>query len=252
MKPFMLNGKTALVTGGTAGIGLATAKLFVEAGAEVIICGRRDTGEAQAKKIGARFIRADLSQDSDLEALFAQLESLDILVNNAGIDLDGTTVAETEIADYDQMFNFNTRAAFQILRAAIPKLRSGGSIVNVASVSGMKGHACSAIYSASKAALINLTQSTALELAGQVRVNAVSPGPVATAMWPEDHPYRPLLDTLVPEGRIAQPEEIANAILFLASDAASYITGQNLAVDGGLMAGTSLASLGTLMASLTE
>jgi 3-oxoacyl-[acyl-carrier protein] reductase len=117
-------------------------------------------------------------------------------------------------------------------------------------VSGSEGNAGSAVYNATKAAIINLTRSAALELAGRIRVNSVSPGPIETDMWPDDAPFKPLMNTLVPMGRLGQAEEVAHAIQFLASDAASFVTGQDLLVDGGYMAGMAPATAQKLFSTL--
>src|SRR4030095_1917742 len=239
MRAFALTDKVALITGGTAGIGHATAKQFVAAGANVIITGRRASGAQIAAELGAHFVPAELAHIAEINALFGQIDALDILVNNAGIFPAGASLSATGDDELDRAVAINVRAPFQVLRAAVPKLRTGGSIVNVASVSGMTGGAGSAVYAATKAAIINLTQSLALELAGRIRVNAVSPGPIATDMWPDSAPLRPLLKTLLPMGRIGQPLEVALAIQFLCSDAASFVTGHNLVVDGCYVAGDS-------------
>jgi NAD(P)-dependent dehydrogenase (short-subunit alcohol dehydrogenase family) len=247
MNAFSLNKKSALITGGTSGIGLATARQFIAAGAAVIITGRRKSGTETAKELGARFIQADLSSGEEIAALFAQIDTLDIVVNNAGIYIDDAALAAIDDDTFDKEFAINVRGAFQVLRAAVLKMKKGGAIVNVASVSGMRGSANSSVYNASKAALINLTQSLALELAGTIRVNAVSPGPIETEMWPQGDPLLPLMGTFVPMGRIGLPQEVAYTIQFLCSDAASFVTGHNLVVDGGCTAGTSPAVVKALL-----
>jgi NAD(P)-dependent dehydrogenase (short-subunit alcohol dehydrogenase family) len=250
MNTFSLSNQIALVTGGTAGIGLATARQFIDSGADVIITGRRDSGADTAREIGARFLRADLSDSGQIEGLFAQIDELDILVNNAGVALTGDLIAATSDEVLDTQLNLNVRAAFQVMRSAIPKIRAGGSIVNVASVSASEGNASSAVYNATKAALVNLTRSAALELAGTIRVNSVSPGPVETDMWPDSAPFKPVLKSLIPLGRLGEPEEIARVIQFLASDASSFVTGQDLVVDGGYLAGPTPAMAQKLFSSL--
>ncbi len=243
--------KVILITGGTRGIGLATARLFAAQGARVVIVGRdADKTTETARDIPARGEAGDVSNSADCERIVSQTLSrharLDVLVNCAGIIFRNRTVEQTSEEEWDTTFAVNVKGTFLMSKFALPALREAkGSIVNVSSYVGLVGFAGASAYAASKAAIINLTRSMALDLAKEgVRVNAVCPGSVDTEMihaaweqfgdveqarklWAEKHPL----------GRIASPEEIGRAILFLASEDASFITGTALAVDGGITAG---------------
>lgn len=238
---FQLKGKRILVTGGTAGIGLAVAKRLVDHGGRVVISGRRTDGEATAEGIGAEFIRADMANGNEVDQLFEQvlqlLGTLDVVINNAGVGWSTGEIVDTAMAEYDQMMGINMRAAFQVLKLAPGYMTEGGSIINTASISGMEGGAGSSVYAATKAALINLTQSATLELAPRgIRVNAVSPGPVRTEIW-GDIDANAMSKLILPLGRIGEVEDCTGAYHFLASDDSRFITGINLVVDGGYSAG---------------
>jgi NAD(P)-dependent dehydrogenase (short-subunit alcohol dehydrogenase family) len=246
-----LTGKVALITGGNRGIGLAAARLFAEDGAQVMLMARDQArGESEARGIPhARFVRGDVTQADDcrhaVEETVHTFGGLDILVNCAGIIFRNRTVEQTTEEEWDATFDVNVRGTFLMCKYAMPALRERkGCIVNLSSYVGLVGFRGASAYAASKAAIVNLTRSMALDHAREgIRVNAVCPGSVDTEMihaaweqfgdverarhlWAEKHPL----------GRIAQPEEVAKAILFLASDHASFITGAALAVDGGLTA----------------
>jgi len=247
-----LSNRVALITGGNRGIGLATAKLFAEEGAQVMLLGRDQVkGEYEANLIPkAKFIQGDVTKAEDCQRAVDEASKpfggLDVLVNCAGIIYRNRTVEQTTEDEWDATFDVNVKGTFLMCKYAMPALRGRkGCIVNLSSYVGMVGFRGASAYAASKAAIINLTRSMALDLAREsVRVNAVCPGSVETEMihtawknfgdveeaqrlWAEKHPL----------GRIAQPEEIARTILFLASDDASFITGTALAVDGGILAG---------------
>lgn len=244
----MLTGKIALVTGGSRGIGRAIAVKLASQGATVIInySGSRDKAEetvAQICEAGgtAECMQCDVSDFNSCEVLAkAVLEKygrLDILVNNAGITRDGLIMRMSE-ADYDAVLDTNLKGAFNLIRQfskAFLKQRSG-RIINISSVSGVMGNAGQANYSASKAGLIGLTKSVARELASRgVCVNAVAPGFIATDMtdkMPES--AKEGMKTVIPMGRIGEPEDIAEMVTFLSSDRAGYITGQVICVDGGM------------------
>ena len=240
---FSIENKRTLVTGGTAGIGLAIAQRFVRHGAEVVISGRREEGAAIAEAMGAHFIRADMLLPDEVETLVSQavahLGGLDVVVNNAGIAESTGHITDSDMTDFDNQFAINVRAAYQILKLVPAHMTVGGSIINTASISGTQGEPNLAAYGATKAALISLTKSSALELAPRnIRVNAVNPGPIYSEIWsngvPED-----VLKVAVPLGRAGEADEAAAPFHFLASDDASYITGSSLFVDGGLSAGRS-------------
>ncbi|CAM3605721.1 glucose 1-dehydrogenase [Rahnella bruchi] len=243
----LLNGKVALVTGGTSGIGLASAKELAEQGAQVFITGRRQAElDAAVSEIGsaATGIRADASMLSDLDAVYAQIAKsaghLDILFANAGGGDMQPLGAITE-EHFDRIFGTNVRGVLFTVQKALPLLREGGSVILTGSTTSIQGTESFSVYSASKAAVRNFVRSWALDLKGRgIRVNVVSPGPVRTpglgGLVPDEH-RQGLFDALaaqVPLGRLGEPEEIGKVVAFLASDAASFINGTELFVDGGM------------------
>ena len=253
-----LDGRVAIVTGGTSGIGRETARLLGSDGARLVISGRSAERGADVvsdlRQTGVQvvFVQADLRKAADIEGLVArcleEFGSLDILINSGGVNVrEGLDWPSEE--DWDLLFSTNVKGTWLCCRAALPYLiKSRGAIVNLASLAGMVGVASSVGYAASKAAVINLTKSLALAYADQgLRVNAVCPGPVETAMthgsWAavgEDSGRR-LARAMCPVRRLATPPEIAGAVRFLAGSEASFITGAVLAVDGGKSAGMMLA-----------
>ncbi|MCH8093028.1 MAG: glucose 1-dehydrogenase [Chloroflexi bacterium] len=247
--------KVALITGGNSGIGLATAKLFADEGAKVMIAVRdSDRAVAALRSIGAdhdqgRYVVCDVQLEDDCRgAVNATSEAfgrLDVLVNNAGIIYRGLDVVRTTLEEWDKMFAVNVRGAFLMSKFALPEMIRAGSgcIVNVASYFGLVGGKGVAAYCASKGALVQLTRAMALDHADEgVRVNCVCPGSVQTPMidqaWAEYGDGAPeLWAAKHPIGRIAQPDEVAQAILYLASSASSFVTGAALPIDGGITAG---------------
>jgi len=242
------SGKVALVTGGSRGIGRACAVAFAQRGAAVVIgyASNQAAADETLKRISAvgapgRAIRFDVADTSAatkaVESVVAEHGRLDVLVNNAGIALDGLA-ARVKDEEWDRQLNANLRGAFALIRAACrPMMKQRhGVIINIASVVGETGNAGQAAYSASKAGLIGLTKSIAKELGSRkIRVNAVSPGLIDTDMTSElSEPVRARLMEAIPLARLGTAEEVANAVAFLASDAASYITGEVLRVNGGM------------------
>jgi NAD(P)-dependent dehydrogenase (short-subunit alcohol dehydrogenase family) len=235
-----LEGLRALVTGATSGIGQAAAAELGRHGAEVIVHGRdRARGAAVADAITsdggkARFVAADLSDPAQLDDLAEQAGAVDILVNNAGIALPAGPTADVDAATFDRIIAANVRAPFFLVAALAPKMaaRGGGSIINIGSQAGQVGMPGIAAYSATKGALAALTRSWAAEFSpAGVRVNIVAAGPVYTPIQPREAAEAVGATTIM--GRVAQPDEIAGMIAFLASPRASYITGAVVAVDGG-------------------
>jgi NAD(P)-dependent dehydrogenase (short-subunit alcohol dehydrogenase family) len=232
-----LAGRRALVTGGTAGIGLEAARLLATAGAEVIITGRdRDRGAAVAAQLGVRFIAADLSDVEAVRALVEQCGEVDVIVNNAA-SFPGALTVDQDLDSFERTFDTNVRGTYFLVAALVPGMleRGDGSIVNVTSMVAFKGVAGASTYSASKAAVESLTRTWAAEFGPRgVRVNSVAPGPTATegvvAEWGDTNDE---LGRALPLGRTAKPTEIAEAILFLASPRSSFITGSTLHADGG-------------------
>jgi NAD(P)-dependent dehydrogenase (short-subunit alcohol dehydrogenase family) len=243
--------KVVLITGGTRGIGFGTAKLFTQEGARVVIVGRDGTKTTEAARdVPARGEAGDVSQAADCERLVTRtLESfgrLDILVNCAGVIFRNRTVERTSEEEWDITFDVNVKGTFLMCKYALPALREAkGCIVNISSYVGLVGFAGASAYAASKAAILNLTRSMALDHAKEgIRVNAVCPGSVDTDMihaaWQQFgdvEEAQKLWAFKHPLGRIASPEEVGRAILFLASQEASFITGAALPVDGGITAG---------------
>jgi len=235
-----LEGLSALVTGATSGIGQAAAEELGRRGAEVIVHGRDSArGAAVADNITgeggkARFIAADLSDPARLDDLAEQAGAVDILVNNAGISLPAGPTAGVDVATFDRIFSANVRAPYFLVAALAPKMaaRGSGSIVNIGSQAGHVGMPGIAAYSATKGALAALTRSWAAEFSpAGVRVNLVAAGPVYTPIQPRESAEAVGAGTIM--ARVAEPDEIAGMIAFLASPRASYITGAVIAVDGG-------------------
>ncbi len=243
-----LKDKVALVTGAARGIGRAIALRLADEGAHTALCDlRKEWVEETAAEVARRGCRAeiyevDVSQAAQVQACvdaaLAAFGRLDILVNNAGITKDGFLARMSE-ADWDAVLNVNLKGAFLFTKAASkPMIRQrSGVIVNVASIIGLIGNAGQCNYAASKAGLIALTKSTAKELASRnIRANAVAPGFIQTAMTdklPED--VRRKMLEVTPLGRFGQPEDVANVVAFLASDASAYVTGQVITVCGGMV-----------------
>lgn len=245
---FKLDGKVALITGGTRGIGLATARALGDAGARLFVSSRNDGKEVEkalsALGYDATFIAADLTDPQAPAAIISdvleQTGRLDVLINNAGVALHGDS-AEFSDEDWQRVMSLNVDAVFRCCRAAIPAMRAqgGGAIVNVGSMSGIASNIPQnqVAYNSSKAAVHMMTKSLASELAlDNIRVNALAPGYIQTDMSQGgiDNPeWFPVWRDMTPMQRVGQPEEVAMAALFLASPASSYVTGDILVIDGG-------------------
>lgn len=241
----LLENKTALITGGSSGIGLAIAKKFAEQGAKVIIFGQNaEKGNKAVSEIGnaASFHSIDVSKTDDVEQkikeILAQEGKIDILVNNAGITRDELMMKIKE-EDWDLVMDTNAKSCFNTSRAlARPMLKARqGKIINVSSVIGLIGNAGQVNYAASKGAIIAMTKALALEFASRsIQVNCIAPGFVDTQMTGVlTESQKESILAKIPLGRMGFPEEIANAALFLASSLSDYITGQVLTVDGGMV-----------------
>lgn len=246
------DGKAVLISGGTSGIGLAAARLFLEAGAKVALMAREtDKGAVAARGLASPtaaplFIRGDVTSAADCErsvrTVCGQFGRLDVLVNSAGEYLE-KPLGETTEAEFDGIMDVNAKGTFLLSRAAVPALKEvRGSIVNVSSDAGINGNVNCTAYCAAKGAVTLFTKALALELAPSgVRVNCVCPGDVSTPMLERQlsatgNPdvVRREMESVYPLGRIGKPEEVAGVILFLASGAASFVTGAAWSVDGGL------------------
>jgi NAD(P)-dependent dehydrogenase (short-subunit alcohol dehydrogenase family) len=250
MKRF--EGKVVLVTGGGTGIGRAAAEAFGREGAKVVVAGRREEqGVAVVKAIQAfggtaSFVRADVAQEKDAVAALAfavkAYGQLDVLFNNAGIEGKNGPIAELTAEDFDNTFATNVKAVWFLMKHALPHLtKTKGAIVNNGSIVADVGIAGLTLYATTKGAVHTLTRTAAIEfIPFGVRVNAVAPGPVATEaalrMFGSEAKFEEFFKGKVPAGRTGKPEDIAEAVLYLASPQASFVVGQMLTVDGGLTA----------------
>jgi NAD(P)-dependent dehydrogenase (short-subunit alcohol dehydrogenase family) len=243
-----LDGKVAVVTGGNSGIGLATAKRLQEEGAKVAISGRnKKTLDEAVKTIGngVLAVQADVAKLEEVDKLYKEvsqkLGKIDVLFVNAGV-AKFAPFADTPESLYDEQFDINVKGAYFTIQKALPLLKEGASIILNTSVAGQKGTANASAYSATKAALRSLARTTAAELAGRgIRVNTVAPGPIVTPIFERTGLPKEALDefakdaiTKIPLKRFGQPEEVAGVVAFLASQDASYITGVEINVDGGM------------------
>ena len=243
-----LNGKVALITGGNSGIGFATAKLFIAEGAHVYITGRRqDKLDDAVRRLGSQAtgVQGDVANLADLDRLYAQIKrekgTLHVIFANAGA-AELVPFEQVDEAHFDRMFNGNVKGLLFTIQKALPLLSSGASVVLCSSVVGSKGLPANSVYAATKAAIRSLARTSTTDLKARgIRVNAVSPGPIDTeglndllGNSPEGKARKAGFGQIVPLGRIGRPEEIANAVLFLASDDSSYMAGAELFVDGGM------------------
>jgi NAD(P)-dependent dehydrogenase (short-subunit alcohol dehydrogenase family) len=238
-----LDGKTALITGGSSGIGLATAKRFVDEGAYVFITGRREAELASAAKdIGknVKALRGDVSNLDDLDRIVAQINKLDIVFANAGVAKYAVLGEITEEL-YDTIFDINVKGMLFTVQKALPLMPDGSVIIVTSSIVGSKGLGANSVYAATKAVARSFARTWTTDLKHRhIRVNAISPGSIDTpglngllASSPAGEQRRKMIYAATPVGRFGTPDEIAKAAVFLASDDASYVTGIELFVDGG-------------------
>ena len=243
----MLEGKVAVITGGNSGIGLATAQRFVEEGADVFITGRRQSElDAAVKQIGKNVtgVQGDVSNLADLDRLYDTVKQqkgrIDVLFANAGI-IELAPLGSITESHFDKIFNINVKGLLFTVQKALPLFQDGGSIILTASINSSKGFETSTVYSATKAAIRSFARTWTVDLKHRkIRVNAISPGPIDTPIFnsavqteEEIEQIKASLVASVPMGRMGSPDEVAKAVLFLASDDSGFITGIELTVDGG-------------------
>lgn len=241
----VLGGKVAIITGAAQGIGAAAARLFASAGATVVLADIDDEAARLAAEIGPRsaFVRHDVADEQDwaktVDYAVGRFGRLDILVNNAGLFSPGT-LQETKVATADLFYRVNQLGVLLGMRAAIEPMKKGGggAIVNLSSCVAMRGVVGQFAYAASKWAVRGMTKCAALELASLgIRVNSIHPGPVETRMldpWPQEQ--REAVKAMIPLGRFGMPSDVAELMLFLASDRSSYISGAEVSIDGAIFA----------------
>jgi NAD(P)-dependent dehydrogenase (short-subunit alcohol dehydrogenase family) len=270
----VLEGKVAVIAGGTSGIGARTAELFVEEGATVVIAGRRrDAGEALAQRLGqaASFVRTDVAHEVELKALIegaaARFGRLDCLFNNAGYGIRQRSIVDLDIAEYDAMMAVVLRAVMLGMKFAAPIMlrQRSGSIINTGSIAAYRASLSAQTYSVAKAAVIHATRCVAAELGeSNIRVNCISPGAIVTGVFAKaigidsniaDRHLATVTERFAqaqPIPRAGLPEDIARAALFLASDAGSFVNGIDLVVDGGALTGNRFSAGAAARQALVE
>lgn len=237
----LLEGKTAIITGGSKGIGYSVAERFMNEGAKVIICSRNGSELSEAaSKLSCESYQLDVSDSKGIKSMAEWFskdhEKLDILVNNAGLIRPGTITDTTE-EDWDLQINVNLKGPFLMSNNFLPIMSSGSSILNISSTVGLRSMRGAVAYCASKAGVVNLTKAMALDLAGKIRVNCICPAVVDTPMVAErvskGNVSRKMLESVQPIGRMGKPEEIAAMALHLCGPEAEWTTGSIITVDGG-------------------
>jgi NAD(P)-dependent dehydrogenase (short-subunit alcohol dehydrogenase family) len=248
-----LDGKIAVVTGGTSGIGEGVARAFVQEGAKVVIAARREEeGRALEKQTGVRFVRTDVANEADVKAMIDRTVEwfgrVDCLVNNAGIPAPMVSIADIDVTTIDAVLAVNVKGVLLGVKHAAPVMvaQRSGSIINISSMAALRGGLSGHVYSASKGAVSALTRSAAAELGEKgVRVNSISPGAIVTGIFGKNAGLegaradkvagvvKDMFKTVQPIPRAGLPEDIARAAVFLASDGSEFITGQDIVVDGG-------------------
>lgn len=240
--------RSALVTGAASGIGRAIALRFADEGANVVVADVREEPREGGRPThevidGARFVETDVSEVAEIRAAVDEAVTafggLDVMVNNAGVYPGSQPVETVEAAAYDRLMNVNLRGVYFGSKLAAEAMRAGdgGSIVNVSSIAGLVGFPDASTYCASKGGIVNLSRALAVELGGDgIRVNAINPGVIETAMTTRDASVAGTMTEGIPLRRDGQPDDVAGAALFLASEDAAYVTGHNLVVDGGYTA----------------
>ena len=249
-----LDGKVAIVTGGSSGIGERIVELFVEQGAKVVVAARRQQeGSALEKRLGIRFIRTDVANESDVKTMVDQTVKwfgrVDCLVNNAGVPSPMVSITEIDVPTIDQLLAVNVRGVLLGIKHVAPVMlaQKAGSIINIGSIAGLRGGASGHIYSATKAAVQSITRSAGAELGEKgIRVNTISPGAIVTGIFAKNagvegskadrltDVIKGAFASLQPIPRAGMPEDIAQAAVFLASDGSSFINCQDIVVDGGM------------------
>ncbi len=249
-----LDGKVAIVTGGSSGIGERIVELFVEQGAKVVAAARRQQeGAALEKRLGVRFIRADVANEADVKTMVDQTVKwfgrVDCLVNNAGVPSPMVSITEIDVPTIDQLLAVNVRGVLLGIKHVAPVMlaQKVGSIINIGSIAGLRGGASGHIYSATKAAVQSITRSAGAELGEKgIRVNTISPGAIVTGIFAKNagvegskadrltDVIKGAFASLQPIPRAGMPEDIAQAAVFLASDGSSFINCQDIVIDGGL------------------
>ena len=237
---FSLEGKVAVVTGGVGGIGQATVRRFAQAGAKVVIADV-DDGSALAQEVDGLFVHTDVSDEEQVKSLMdkavEEYGRLDIAINNAGKGTGGGLIRHLSADAIRRSFDTNALGAAWGIKHASPHMKDGGAIVNTASLAGIQGQFASAAYVAAKFAVVGITKTAALELAGHgIRVNCICPGNIATRMG-AGAAVLAVTNAMTPLGRPGKPEEVAALFHFLVADDCPYITGQAICIDGGMTAG---------------